>query len=283
LIEQITVTNEGEHPLYLWLRDVAGNADYYGKWVSTTLRYDASPPEDVSLIVPTLASSVRFDVEWGGSDYHSGIITYTVEVSGWPTYEWEPWLVSTTQTSEVFHAPRANDTFDFRVTAYDRAGNSARAERRTVVDLQLIYLPFSLVRSRWLPWHQLDVYEENNSELDAYGPIESLTDYESSIWDETDPTDFFYFVPSAADIVRVTLDDMPSDVDLDLAVWQYSETDKRYQLVGWGGNFGNKPEVIEFSGEAGRRYWVEVLPDVIRRSNHSDWRPNTYTLQVIYR
>ena len=68
------------------------------------------------------------------SDFHSGIISYTVAVSGWPTHEWQPWLISTTQTSALYHAPRADDVFDFRVTAYDRAGNSAQDEARTRVD-----------------------------------------------------------------------------------------------------------------------------------------------------
>ena len=32
-IEQITVPNEGEHTLYVWLKDVAGNVDHR-KWMS---------------------------------------------------------------------------------------------------------------------------------------------------------------------------------------------------------------------------------------------------------
>jgi hypothetical protein len=169
------------------------------------------------------------------------------------------------------------------VTAFDRAGNSAEDEARTIVDLQLTYLPFGVVRSRWLPWHELDIHEQNDTERDAYGPLESLTIYDSAIWDQTDPTDFFYFVPSAADSVRLILDGMPSGVDLDLAVWVYSEAQGEYQLVGWEPKYGNTREVIDLSGQAGRTYWVEVIPDTIRRSDQPGWKPNAYTLQVIYR
>jgi len=143
-------------------------------------------------------------------------------------------------------------------------------------------LPLSLVRSQWLPWHDRDPYEENNSEVDAYGPLESLDVYGSAIWDETDPTDFYYFEPSTPGLATATLDGMASGIDLDLAVWVYSELSQSYQLVDWGGEYGNTPEVVSFPVQAGRRYWIEIRPYAIRESTHPNWQPNAYTVQVIY-
>jgi hypothetical protein len=204
-----------------------------------------------------------------------------VAISGWPTYEWQPWLISTTQTSALYHAPRADDLVDFRVTAYDRAGNSAQAIRRTRVDLQFLYLPFGFVRSEWRPWHELDPYEQNNTEADAYGPLEPLTTYDAVIWDaKTDLKDFYYFVPSTSDPVRVTLDGMAQGVDLDLSVWVYSEAVQDYQYVGWEPKTGNEREVIHLPVvEPGRKYWLRVRPDLARNKVY----PSYYTLEVVYR
>jgi hypothetical protein len=279
----ITVPNEGAHTLYVWLKDVAGNVDHR-KWASVPLRYDVSEPYEVSMIVPSLSTSVRFEVGWSASDFHSKIVSYTVDVRGCPEYEWHPLVISTTETSAYYHARCADDVFDFRVTAYDSAGNSAQDEARTRVDVQRVYLPIDMVRSQWRPWHRQDIYEENDTWSDAYGPIESLTMYRSYIWDETDKKDLYYFVPSTNNKVTLTLDDMQSGVDLDLAVFVHSASQGDYVLIGWNPEYGNKPELIELdSVQKGRKYWVGVIPDKIRKSTDPDWRPNEYTLRVVYR
>jgi hypothetical protein len=283
-IEGITVPSQGAHMVYVWLKDVAGNVNHR-RWSSTSLRYDASPPEDVSMIAPSLASSMLFEVGWGGSDFHSGIISYTVAVSGWPTYQWEPWLISTTQTSALYRAPRANDRFDFRVTAYDRAGNSAQDEASTMVDLQLVYLPFGPLRSNWRPWHEQDIYEENNTAVDAYGPLEAAIVYESAIWNRSDPTDFYYFVPSrtAFDSVTVDLDMTGAPYDLDLAVKEYNEATGRYDLVGWSGELECRPERIRLSRvDADRKYWIQIIPDWNARCPGGSGDRIPYELRVIY-
>ena len=43
-LEGLTVPAEGIHQLYLWLRDVAGNADHRVRAQTQVLRYDATPP-----------------------------------------------------------------------------------------------------------------------------------------------------------------------------------------------------------------------------------------------
>jgi hypothetical protein len=212
------------------------------------------------------------------------VVSYTVAVSGWPTHEWQPWLVSTTETSAFYHAPRADDVFDFRVTAYDRAGNSAQDVARTRVDMQYVYLSLGFVRSAWLPWHRVDVYEQNNTARDAYGPIDERTVYESAIWDETDPRDFYYFQPDASGIVEVTLAGMPTGVDLDLIIRIYSPgPPESYPVLQSSRNDNpyNAPERVVFVATAGERYWIEVQPydDRFRKSTHPHWSPNSYRLE----
>jgi hypothetical protein len=207
-----------------------------------------------------------------------------VVVSGWPTHEWQPWLVSTTQTSALYDAPRAEDTFEFRVTAFDRAGNSAQDDARTWVDRQLVYLPFSLIRNKWLPWHEQDPYEQNNSAPDAYGPLEQRRVYQSAIWDETDPADFYYFVPDVSGVVEITLRGIPSGVDLDLIVRIYDPgPPAQYLFVDASRNDNpwNADERVQFLATAGRKYVIEVQPyaDRFRQSTDPNWQPNTYRLE----
>jgi hypothetical protein len=285
-IEGITVPGEGRHTLYLWLKDVAGNVDHR-RWMSVTLGYDASPPEDVSLIAPSLSPSMGFEVGWAASDYHSGVISYTVAVSGWPTHEWQPWLLSTAQTSALYSAPRADDVFDFRVTAYDRAGNGTSDEARTRVDLQHVYLALGMIRSQWLPWHQVDVYEQNNTPRDAYGSILPRVVYESAIWNETDPKDFYYFVPDVSGVVEVTLTGLPRGVDLDLIIRILSPgPPATYPILGSSRNDNpwHANEKVVFLATAGETYWVEVQPyaDRYYHSTHPSWRPNSYRLEWKY-
>jgi hypothetical protein len=281
-IDRLQVPDEGRHTVYVWLKDVAGNVDHR-KWLSVDLHYDVSPPEDVAMTVPSLTSAIRFEVEWSATDYHSDIISYTVAVSGWPTHRWEPWLVGTSDTSAIYRATRADDVFDFRVTAYDSAGNSAQDEARAGVDVQRTYLPFGLVRSQWQPWHKMDIYEQNNTAPDAYGPLDQRVAVDSAIWDETDPKDFYYFVPHSSGQVEVTLTRMPfGDVDLDLIIRvRQPGTPDTYPVLHSSRNYWNADERIVFNATAGVTYWIEVQPydDRFRRSTDPDWQPNSYRLE----
>ena len=57
---------------------------------------------------------------------------------------WQSWLEGTTQTSDTFNAPQTEQTYTFRVTAYDGAGNSAWGETTTRVGAFYVYLPLVL-------------------------------------------------------------------------------------------------------------------------------------------
>jgi hypothetical protein len=154
-----------------------------------------------------------------------------------------------------------------------------------MVDLQLVYLPFSLVRSNWRPWYEQDIYEENNTAVDAYGPLESVTVYRSAIWDKTDPTDYYYFVPNLTthNLVRVELNMPNAAFDLNLAVYKYDEATGKKERVGWSGELSCRPEqVILGTAEKGQKYLVRVIPDWTDRCAGGNGEYNPYELQAIY-
>jgi hypothetical protein len=92
-------------------------------------------------------------------------------------------------------------------------------------------------------------------------------------------------VPSVSDVAQVTLDGMQRGVDLDMAIWIYSETSRKYVLVWWKPEYGNTHEVATLPVEAGRKYWIEILPDKIYKRNQTGWNKNAnaYTLEAVYR
>lgn len=93
---------------------------------------DTTPPT-VSLSLEPVQASTTFAVSWTGSDAESGIDSYTVETRT-GTGRWTTWLSRTTRTSQLFTGTNGQE-YSFRVTARDKAGNSATTEAaRTVVN-----------------------------------------------------------------------------------------------------------------------------------------------------
>jgi hypothetical protein len=255
-LEQIvglSVSGDGEHSLYLWLGDAAGNANHQNRR-RTYLRYDATPPADVSIQSPASSVDPVFTISWSATDAASGVISYTVEYSAEEDTSWHTWLASTTDTSAAFTAPVSDTTYAFRVTAYDRASNSATATSRTRVGDYRIYLP--VVLRNWASWYQYDAYEPNDSPEQAYGPIQSGQAYRSYIWNPTDTSDYYHFTPSAAAPVQVTLSQIPSGCDFDLYAYYYDGSD--YQLIAYSNRSGTANESISFTSVAGRQYFVRV-------------------------
>ena len=92
---------------------------------------DTTPPT-VSVNLPAVQSSTTFTVSWTGTDAGSGIDGYAVQ-SKTGSGSWQNWLTRTTRTSQSF-AGNNGQSYSFRVTAYDKAGNSSSAEASTVVN-----------------------------------------------------------------------------------------------------------------------------------------------------
>lgn len=185
-LEQITgiaVTGEGTHTIYVWLRDAAGNLNHTHRR-TTTLRYDGTPPTSVIITAPKHISATQFLVSWSAEDGTSGIASYTVEYSGTAYTAWQKWLTNTTKLSDTFPVPETETDYVFRVTAYDRAGNSAQDETATHVGISRVYIPM-VVRNYvnipfqngsfedgWSPWeHRGELAQER-----VTGPAEGIHD-----------------------------------------------------------------------------------------------------------
>jgi len=136
-LTHLTVTGDGAHPTWVWLMDNAGNVDYTTAQ-TTLLRYDATPPTNVAVTASGQISAAQFLMRWLAHDVTSGIASYTVEYSGTAYAAWQSWLTNTLAISETFSAPVAGADYVFRVTAFDRADNSAQAITRGAFR---IYLP----------------------------------------------------------------------------------------------------------------------------------------------
>ena len=104
---------------------------------------------------------------------------------------WQPWLTATTAISSLFTAPLAGTDYAFRVTAYDLAGNSARAQTAAYLPLQRVYMP--IFSDRWAEWYLYDTFEPNDTWQDAYGPLKIGQAYRSSVWNQEDLNDWYHF------------------------------------------------------------------------------------------
>ena len=153
-LTSLTVTAEGTHTVWIWLEDSAGNVDHTTAQTAS-LRYDATPPTTVTITAPEHISATQFLVSWSAQDATSGVATYTIAYSGTADTAWQAWLTNTTATSGTSPALAPDTDYIFRVTAYDRAGNSDWRETTTHVGAFYIYLPL-VVRNYPPPWRQAD-------------------------------------------------------------------------------------------------------------------------------
>ncbi|UCG70302.1 MAG: Ig-like domain-containing protein, partial [Thermoplasmata archaeon] len=75
-IDSITVSGDGQHTLYVWLKDKAGNIDY-NNYATTTLYYDGTAPDqpiDLTANPDDWTSVNSFSVSWTNPSDLSGII-----------------------------------------------------------------------------------------------------------------------------------------------------------------------------------------------------------------
>jgi len=253
-ITGISVNGEATHPLYVWLRDAAGNVNPAARQM-VTLRYDRTPPTSVVVVAPAKTTDTQFLVSWSANDAVSGIAYFGVEYISTQDVNWQAWLPSTTALSALFTAPATGVDYTFRVMAYDFAGNQAQGTAQTKVVPYRKYLP--AVTLKWLWWYQYDVYEPNDTPEQAYGPLVSGQVYRGYIWDAKDLSDYYWFTPSASAAVRVALTNMPSGNDYDLYVYDYQGG---YRLIASSNQSGNTNETVTLTPQAGRKYYVRVYP-----------------------
>ena len=219
---------------------------------------DITPPRDVTITAPEHISATQVPVSWSADDATSGIASYTVEYSGTADAAWQGWLTGVTFTEEEFTAPATETDYIFRVTAFDRVGNSAQDTATTRVGRFRAYLPLTMRQLVW--WYQYDIYEPNDSPAQAYGPLTSGQVYEAYIWDATDPDDYYYFTPSATDIVQITLGHIPANCDYDVYIYYYDYDAGQYNMVADSSELGNATENATFTPVAGRTYYIRVYP-----------------------
>ena len=243
---------DGAKTIYVWFGDHLGNVS--GPCTDTTI-LDRQPPTNVTITAPEHISATQFLVSWSAQDATSGVATYTVAYSGTAYTSWQDWLTNTTALSETFTALATDTDYIFRVTAYDRAGNSAEGMATTHVGPFRVYLPLTL--RGWVWWYQYDVYEPNDTPAQAWGALKADVVYEAYIWDATDKEDYYHFTPSTYTAVHIELTNIPSNCDYDLYVYYY---DGQYQLVALSNQSGNTPENVTFTPVAEWKYFVRVYP-----------------------
>ncbi len=127
-LSHLVVSGNGAHPIYIWLRDSAGNANHNAR-ASTTLYLDQDLPSAPSAItstthIPAAWSQDNYvQVNWSGaSDPTSGIAGYAVAWDQSPGTLPAP-ITTTTQQQAMSPALADGDNHYVHVRARDLAGN----------------------------------------------------------------------------------------------------------------------------------------------------------------
>ncbi len=161
-ISGITVTTEGAHPIYLWLKDRAGNVDHLFRNVGPPLRYDATPPTTTITLQGTagennwFTSAVTFTLT--STDTMSGVRAIRFAVDG------GDWI---TATSAVL-ATSGKHTVEY--LAEDIAGNVEVTQTATIrIDSEPPSLPVQVITGP-IGWSRFnDFYATWESPLDTSG------------------------------------------------------------------------------------------------------------------
>lgn len=116
--------------------DNAGNVGQYTSVAQASTTVDSQPPVATMNPLTPIQISTSFVVNWSGTDNLSGIASYDVEFT-LDDGPWQPLVSSTLATSFQITAPRAGQSYGFRVHATDNVGNvqawSQTAQAETVV------------------------------------------------------------------------------------------------------------------------------------------------------
>lgn len=142
-VSGVTVVDEGETPVYLWLQDVACNTQHTSA-ASVTLRYDATSPETI-IVVPEpdgrngyYVSPVTFHFE--SNDANSGVVTTHYAVNGGNPQLWGGGEVTLSQEGE----------YTITYWSTDRAGNVENTHSEGPIRIDLTD---PTVLDLWVPGH----------------------------------------------------------------------------------------------------------------------------------
>ncbi len=127
-LDGITVPGEGVHHLFLWLRDVAGNADQRNRVETPPLRYDATPPSTTVAIEGVTGTDGWYrspvTVTLHTADQHSGVawLRYRLDEGAWSN--------TTAATASFNVVTSGKHVLEF--AAEDVAGNVEATHRMTL-------------------------------------------------------------------------------------------------------------------------------------------------------
>jgi len=134
-ISNITVSGEGSHTIYVWLRDAAGNVNYNNR-SSTTLYYDPtapSAPQNLSASPSTWTNNNSFTVSWTNPSDTSGIVGAYYKLDSPPTSNTDGTYVSGTNIQSISNITVSGDgQHPIYVWLRDAAGNVNYNNRATV-------------------------------------------------------------------------------------------------------------------------------------------------------
>ena len=240
---------------------------------------DDSTVHDITAPTVDLASHVTtggdgFQVTWMGGDATSGVASYDVQYRVGDSGTWQDWRMSTYGTSAEFGPDDpvgvvVGETYYFRARARDFAANvSGYASAENAVPTGSIYRTYiPLVPKQHTnyfegPWEQ----EDNDSYLQANGPVRSGRDYYGYPDDQKDYYSVYLRSPGAITI------DVINHAGQGVQLWLF------YQSVANGvadDRSLTSPYQIQYSGAEG---WYYVY--IYTESGHNS--DTAYTLRVEY-
>ena len=135
----IEVPRDGEWPLFVWLRDEAGNANQLNA-AEVKLRLDTTAPSLAFANQRGTPAEVRVDT----SDRHSGVAGGLIELRRRGVAEWQPLETRREGTDLVAAIPDdrlERGTYELRATAWDAVGNGATTGMRADGEQMVLDLP----------------------------------------------------------------------------------------------------------------------------------------------
>jgi len=107
----------------MWHLLMDGGVSDLWNLVANKFQKDTVPPAGGIVSLPPVTDAYAVTVRWRAIDVGSGLASYTVQLRDRAFTTWTTWLTGTTATSATY-AGRPGHTYEFRVAARDRLGNT---------------------------------------------------------------------------------------------------------------------------------------------------------------